>query len=1338
MKKYYQKRSVYTLPILAILLFSLAGSALSINVSGTASGNWTRDNNPYTIVGDVTVPPDSTLFIEAGVHVVFSDSFAIYVRSNATLIVRGDSLASGTNTIDTVTFYSDNSLTAARYGRGIRFYQANTASEIRIAKFRKLHAQGIWPENCGGALYVEGCSPRFEFVEFFKCTADFYGGAMHFWFSNSLVKEALIDSCTSLQGGGGIANWYSNVTFQFITAVHNDFAFGSQAMGASMLIGTSSNVSLSHCIFAFNQRRRNNPNDDSSGIKTVGDGSAFTSEYSYWNGINPANNNIQATAVPADFDATPPWHPSLTSPFVDVGNLDIPVGDELQPNGNRINIGYYAGTSLATQSFPVGSITGASNPTQLAFQTKHIGRQFLQSRVIKNISRVPSRNYPLSIRNLVSHDSTVTIQIDSVKHVSIATLPPIYDVNSNDSDTTIVMKIYWTPTATGAISDTISWEWTNRDTSYHTQILRVTGTAINPRIVVNSDSINFGQHNILDTVWLPIMVYDTGSTSLSITSVDLPGVFNGGFDGHFISGHRTKTIASGDSATLYLAYTPDSTGFSRETLTFNNNDSTITMPMVGESRGAILRTKKTYKLTADSTGYVPVGSSRNINLRVYSDGNEQIQIDSVIFNHSTMTQNFTPPLFINAADTYKQASDSGFIPITYSPVSIGFDTLRGVIYSNSRNHHIADTIQVIVKGVPFGTYLATSLSGNLYASTVPYVLTGEVVVDSTSSLRIQAGAQILIEPDASLKVKGQLVVAGTASTPVVFKWLDSTNCKKSYLNFFETSLDNQVSYAEFFGPDSDQTVDASHLSLVQAYRSTVGFDHCTFTKGRALQGGTINANQSSVTLVRNTFTGNHGKQGAVIYSEDSQINMTRNRFIGNHATNSGGVLYAFSQNTVVNSRNDLYKSNTASYGAAATILDNVTADFSNCDFYNNIADTSSNVVYTSQSVVRMNSSLIVGTAGASDFADSSRLMTATYSERTNASFNAAALWSDTVDFGLLPTAPAIDAGDPSSTHFDYWFPPAQGGPQNDAGITGGPYAGTGDINEVGVVLFSNPVSSDLPDVIVYMLSDSITLDTLRFIPDFGTPTTLSFSPVDTSATHTMFRARVTQTGAALLTAVARSANVTYRVSKRIGVINAGTLSLGPWTVDVPVGRGAVGCQLTTYETTDNVGPAIDITASTDRIVNLTFEGDLPVRSNYGIFKLVNNEWKPVTTLERGVGHASGAVTGPGSYKILPLPTGTQTAVLPNSFELTQPYPNPFNPMTSFTLSVPAAGSYSVKVYDLLGRTSAIIYSGTLAAGTHPMRWDGHSVDGHLAASGVYWVKATGPAGSAVRKVLLLK
>ncbi len=92
-----------------------------------------------------------------------------------------------------------------------------------------------------------------------------------------------------------------------------------------------------------------------------------------------------------------------------------------------------------------------------------------------------------------------------------------------------------------------------------------------------------------------------------------------------------------------------------------------------------------------------------------------------------------------------------------------------------------------------------------------------------------------------------------------------------------------------------------------------------------------------------------------------------------------------------------------------------------------------------------------------------------------------------------------------------------------------------------------------------------------------------------------------------------------------------------------------------------------------------------------------------------------------------------TDLLPASFSLSSPFPNPFNSTTTIGYSLPAAGVVSLAVYDLSGREVARLVDGMKSAGTHEAVWVADGV-----ASGVYVVKLVAGEKAAREKVVLVK
>lgn len=94
--------------------------------------------------------------------------------------------------------------------------------------------------------------------------------------------------------------------------------------------------------------------------------------------------------------------------------------------------------------------------------------------------------------------------------------------------------------------------------------------------------------------------------------------------------------------------------------------------------------------------------------------------------------------------------------------------------------------------------------------------------------------------------------------------------------------------------------------------------------------------------------------------------------------------------------------------------------------------------------------------------------------------------------------------------------------------------------------------------------------------------------------------------------------------------------------------------------------------------------------------------------------------------------------LPESVKLGQNFPNPFNPTTEISFSVPKAGHVTLTVFNILGQKLATLVDQELSAGEHSVIWDGRNEKGETAASGVYFYSLQTAEASESRKMLLVK
>ncbi|MCB2211744.1 immune inhibitor A [bacterium] len=90
--------------------------------------------------------------------------------------------------------------------------------------------------------------------------------------------------------------------------------------------------------------------------------------------------------------------------------------------------------------------------------------------------------------------------------------------------------------------------------------------------------------------------------------------------------------------------------------------------------------------------------------------------------------------------------------------------------------------------------------------------------------------------------------------------------------------------------------------------------------------------------------------------------------------------------------------------------------------------------------------------------------------------------------------------------------------------------------------------------------------------------------------------------------------------------------------------------------------------------------------------------------------------------------------LPSAYALGQAYPNPFNPSTSVTLSLPEAAEVKVTAFNVMGQSVATLGSGRMNAGVHTLTFDAQEL-----ASGVYFIRAEIPGQlNELRKVMLVR
>jgi predicted GH43/DUF377 family glycosyl hydrolase len=106
--------------------------------------------------------------------------------------------------------------------------------------------------------------------------------------------------------------------------------------------------------------------------------------------------------------------------------------------------------------------------------------------------------------------------------------------------------------------------------------------------------------------------------------------------------------------------------------------------------------------------------------------------------------------------------------------------------------------------------------------------------------------------------------------------------------------------------------------------------------------------------------------------------------------------------------------------------------------------------------------------------------------------------------------------------------------------------------------------------------------------------------------------------------------------------------------------------------------------------------------------------------------------------LVPEETEEETQAVPLRFELSQNFPNPFNPVTTICYQLPESSRVTLAIYDLLGQKVQVLVDGFVDAGYRSVVWDGRDGFGREVGSGVYLVRMQAKDFVEVRKMALIR
>jgi uncharacterized lipoprotein YddW (UPF0748 family) len=108
-------------------------------------------------------------------------------------------------------------------------------------------------------------------------------------------------------------------------------------------------------------------------------------------------------------------------------------------------------------------------------------------------------------------------------------------------------------------------------------------------------------------------------------------------------------------------------------------------------------------------------------------------------------------------------------------------------------------------------------------------------------------------------------------------------------------------------------------------------------------------------------------------------------------------------------------------------------------------------------------------------------------------------------------------------------------------------------------------------------------------------------------------------------------------------------------------------------------------------------------------------------------------SAPHAFKTIIIDVETENNEIPTEYKLQQNFPNPFNPTTTISFSLPKAGYVNLSVYNILGQEVANLIDEDLSAGNHRITFDASQLTSGIY---VYSLKSQGKVLS--KKMVLIK
>ncbi len=230
--------------VVSLVCLSASKGLSQTEVQGEVTGVWDLDGNPYLVVGEIAVPNNQSLTIEAGVEILTDSGISFFVYG--TLVAEGTEEDS---------IYFGPSEQNDGWG-GLRFLEADEGTRLNycIVEYglRDQGEGGGSEISAGGNIFIRGGEViiRHSRISFGRTFG--FGGGIAIWESDPEIENCLINENSSAHNGGGIQVVHGSsptiIECRFIANL-------ADRTGGGICIESISDPRIVNCTFELNTAR---------------------------------------------------------------------------------------------------------------------------------------------------------------------------------------------------------------------------------------------------------------------------------------------------------------------------------------------------------------------------------------------------------------------------------------------------------------------------------------------------------------------------------------------------------------------------------------------------------------------------------------------------------------------------------------------------------------------------------------------------------------------------------------------------------------------------------------------------------------------------------------------------------------------------------------------------------------------------------------------------------------------------------------------------------------------------------------------------------------------------